>query len=116
MESSIIKENRKIYNKLVAQNIDPHLLVYIAPHATAIDFVTTVNAREMLHLCNLRTCTRAQWQIRYLVTDILSLVKKTNPEFFKGFGPSCYTFGVCPEGRMCCGKQAEMKQKFDNME
>ncbi len=111
-----IRENRKIYNKLVAQNIDPHLLVYVAPHATAIDFVTTVNAREMLHLCNLRTCTRAQWQIRYLVTDMLSLVKKTNPEFFKGFGPSCYTFGVCPEGRMCCGKQAEMKQKFDNLE
>ena len=111
-----IKENRKIYNKLVAQNINPHLLVYVAPHATAIDFVTTYNARELLHLANLRTCTRAQWEIRYLVTDMLAQIKKTDPEMFKGFGPSCYTFGVCPEGRMCCGKQAEMKQKFDNME
>jgi thymidylate synthase (FAD) len=111
-----IKENRKIYNKLLSENINPYLLVYVAPHATAIDFVTTVNARELLHLSNLRTCTRAQWQIRYLVTDMLKLVKKTDPKMFECFGPSCYTYGVCPEGRMCCGKQLEMKQIFDNME
>ena len=111
-----IKENRRIYNKLLAQNVNPHLLVYIAPHATAIDFITTVNARELLHLANLRTCTRAQWEIRYLVNDMLLQAKRTDKEMFKGFGPSCYTFGTCPEGRMCCGKQTEMKEKFDNLE
>jgi thymidylate synthase (FAD) len=111
-----IKENRRVYTKLLSENINPYLLVYVAPHATAIDFVTTVNARELLHLSNLRTCTRAQWQIRYLVTDMLKLVKKTDPKMFECFGPSCYTYGVCPEGRMCCGKQQEMKKMFDEME
>lgn len=111
----IIRENRRIYNKLVEQNVDPYLLIYIAPHAMAIDFVSTMNAREILHLSNLRTCNRAQWTIRYLACDMLKLVKDKAPKFFGGYGPSCYTFGVCPEGRLSCGKMAEMKEKFKNL-
>ncbi len=111
-----IKENRRVFNKLVADGVSPNLLIYVTPHATAIDFVSTLNARELLHLSNLRTCNRAQWTIRYLVTDMLKSLKKVDPEMFKGYGPSCYTFGVCPEGRLCCGKQAQMKEKFDNLE
>ena len=91
-------------------------MIYVTPHATAIDFVSTVNARELLHFMNLRTCSRAQWEIRYLANDMLKLLKKQDSELFKNFGPSCYTYGVCPEGRLCCGKQAEMKAKFDNLE
>ena len=90
-------------------------MVYIMPHATAIDFITTVNARELVHLCNLRTCNRAQWEIRYLVTDMLKQLKRVDSDMFKHYGPSCYTYGVCPEGRLCCGKIAEMKDKFDNL-
>ncbi len=111
-----IKDNRKVYNKLVEDGVSPYLLIYATPHATAIDFVSTLNARELLHFCNLRTCTRAQWEIRYLATEMLKQLKKVDPKMFANFGPSCYTYGVCPEGRLCCGKQAEMKAKFDNME
>lgn len=110
-----IRENRRVFNKLVEQKVNPYLLIYAAPHATAINFVTTYNARELLHLCNLRTCNRAQWEIRYLVNDMFAAIKPLDREFFKGYGPSCFTFGVCPEGRLCCGKQAEMKKKFENM-
>lgn len=111
-----IKDNRKIYNKLIEQNTNPYLLIYITPHATAIDFVSTLNARELLHFSNLRTCTRAQWEIRNLATSMLKQLKTVDPQMFANFGPSCYTYGVCPEGRLCCGKQMEMKEKFDNLE
>lgn len=111
-----IKENRKLFNKLVEENINPYLLIFVTPHATAIDFVSTVNARELLHLANLRTCNRAQWEIRELVTDMLKEAKNTDTKMFKCYGPSCYTFGTCPEGRLCCGKQVDMKKKFDDME
>lgn len=110
-----IEDNRELYNKLLG-NVDPYLLIYITPHASVIDLVTTMNARELLHLCNLRTCTRAQWVIRDLVTDMLKQLKHVDKDMFECYGPSCYTFGVCPEGRMCCGKQLEMKNKFDSME
>lgn len=110
-----IEENRKIYNSLLG-SIKPELLIYLLPHASAIDLVTTMNARELLHLSNLRTCTRAQWVIRDLVTDMMKKLKHVDKQMFDGFGPSCYTFGVCPEGKMCCGKQQEMKKLFDEME
>ena len=110
-----IAENRELYNKLLG-SVDPALLIYLTPHAAAIDLVTTMNAREFLHLANLRTCTRAQWVIRELVTEMLRKLKHIDKEMFAGFGASCYTFGCCPEGRMCCGKQQEMKNLFDEME
>lgn len=110
-----IQENRDLYNKLLG-HVSPELLIYLTPHASAIDLVSTMNARELLHLCNLRTCTRAQWVIRDLVTEMLQKLKRADKEMFKGFGPSCYTFGYCPEGRMCCGKQQDMKKIFDEME
>lgn len=107
-----LKDNRKVFNKLVQENTNPYLMIYAVPHCAAIDFVSTINARELLHLCNLRTCTRAQWTIRYLVTDMLFALKKHDPKMFENYGPSCVTFGLCPEGRLCCGKQLEMKEKF----
>ena len=111
-----IKDNRKIYNKLVEANVNPYLMIYATPHGAAINFVSTLNARELLHFCNLRTCTRAQWEIRYLATEMLRQLKNVDKKMFAKFGPSCYTYGVCPEGRLCCGKQVEMKTKFDNLE
>lgn len=111
-----IRKNRKLYNFLIEQKVNPYLMIYVTPHATAINFVSTLNARELLHFCNLRNCNRAQWEIRNLSTEMLKQLKKTSSEMFKFYGPSCYTFGVCPEGRLCCGKQVEMKQKFENLE
>lgn len=110
-----IEENRKLYNELRLE-LDPRLLIYLTPHSAAVDLVSTMNAREILHFSNLRTCSRAQWVIRDLATEMLSKLKSADKEMFEGFGPSCYTYGVCPEGRMCCGKQMEMKKIFDEME
>jgi len=110
-----IKDNRKIYNKLVDAKINPYLLVYVLPHAAAIDFISTMNARELLHLCNLRNCNRAQWTIRYLTVDMLKELKKIDSDMFEKFGPSCYTFGVCPEGKLTCGKLKEMQEMFKNL-
>ena len=47
---------------------------------------------------------------------MIKKLKHIDKEMFAGFGSSCYTYGVCPEGRMCCGKQLEMKKLFDEME
>lgn len=109
-----IRENRKLYNEL-KESLDPSDLVYLIPHGAGVDLVSTMNARELLHFCNLRNCSRAQWVIRDLSIEMLRQLKVADREMFEGYGPSCYTYGVCPEGRMCCGKQMEMKEKFDNL-
>ena len=74
------------------------------------------NKFNILHFVNLRSCSRAQWEINNLSNTMLKILKGVDSQMFKGFGPSCYTYGVCPEGRLCCGKQSEMKNKFENLE
>jgi thymidylate synthase (FAD) len=62
----------------------------------------------------LRTCTRAQWEIRDYACEALRQLRKIEPEIFKHYGPSCYADGYCPEGALTCGRAAEMKELFSN--
>ena len=108
-----IKENRKVYNKILPQ-VDPRLLIYLTPHGAAVDLVSTMNARELLHFMNLRTCTRAQWEIQEYAVDALKQLRKIEPVIFNFYGPSCYV-NKCPEGPMTCGKALEIKEFFSSL-
>ena len=101
-----------LYDELKAEGVSENDLIYVLLSGNVIDFVTTLNARELRLFLKLRTCTRAQWEIRALATELLFLLRKDNPLLFAKFGPSCVIDGKCPEGRMCCGKQDEMREKF----
>ena len=85
---------------------------YFALSGNLLDVMTTMNARELLLFIRLRTCSRAQWEIRAVSERMLGLLRADFPELFGLYGPSCYVLGSCPEGRMCCGRQAEMLEKF----
>ena len=43
--------------------------------------------------------------------DMLAEVKVIAPHLFTLAGPACVA-GPCPEGKMSCGKAAEMREKF----
>ena len=101
-----------LYDALKAEGVSEDDLVYVLLSGNVIDFVTTLNARELRLFLKLRTCTRAQWEIRALATELLFLLRKDNPLLFAAFGPSCVIDGKCPEGRRCCGQMNEMRQKF----
>ncbi len=85
---------------------------YFAVAGNMLDVMTTLNARELELMIRLRTCTRAQWEIRHVVMGMLRLLREQSPALFDRFGPSCYLTGACPEGRMSCGRQAEMRSLF----
>lgn len=86
-------------------------LVYYQMSGNTVDIVTTMNARELLLFLRLRTCTRAQWEIRAHAIEALRLLRGAAPEIFKFYGPSCFV-DKCPEGRMSCGRMAEMQELF----
>lgn len=111
-----IKKNREVFEKLIGMNIDKNLLVYVMPHGIATNFISTMNVRELLHFVNLRSCNRAQWEIRNLATTMTKMLKNVDSKLFENFGPSCVTTGKCPEGRLCCGRQVEMKDKFEKLQ
>lgn len=85
---------------------------YFAVAGNMLDVMTTLNARELELIVRLRTCTRAQWEIRHVAMGLLRLLRERYPALFDRFGPSCYRTGVCPEGRMSCGRQEEMRSLF----
>ena len=85
---------------------------YFALSGNVMDIMTTMNARELMLFIRLRTCNRAQWEIRGIATDMLKLLRKSFPELFEYYGPTCVLSGICPEGRLSCGRQAEVKKIF----
>ena len=85
---------------------------YYAVSGNMLDVMTTLNARELMLIIRLRTCTRAQWGIRHVAMGLLRLLRAQYPALFDRFGPTCYLTGQCPEGRMCCGRQEEMRALF----
>lgn len=87
---------------------------YVFPNACETKIVFTMNARALNNFFRLRTCNRAQWEIRELAIEMIKEVKKVYPILFKNAGPKCLT-GPCPEGRMTCGKIKEVREKFKNL-
>ena len=87
---------------------------YVLSNACDTKIVMTMNVRSLYNFFSLRTCSRAQWEIRALATEMLRLVKGVSPLLFKDAGPSCVK-GGCKEGNMTCGKAKEMRDFFKNL-
>ncbi len=85
---------------------------YFAVSGNVMNIMTTMNARELLLFTKLRTCNRAQWEIREIAIKILYQLRKSFPELFNFYGPSCYADGKCPEGEKSCGKINQVIMKF----
>lgn len=87
---------------------------YIFPNACETKIVFTMNTRSLLNFFRLRTCERAQWEIRDMAILMLKQVKEVYPILFKNAGPGCVN-GPCPEGSMTCGKIVKVREYFDSI-
>ena len=87
---------------------------YVFPNACETKIVFTMNARTLLHFFSIRTCQRAQWEIREMAIQMLKLVKDVYPGIFQNAGPGCIG-GPCPEGSMTCGKIEEVRKYFEEL-
>lgn len=87
---------------------------FVLPNAAETKIVVTMNARELHHFFDLRCCRRAQWEIQDLAIDMLREVRKVAPLLFASAGPGCIR-GRCPEGKMTCGKAAEVREEFSRL-
>lgn len=101
-----------LFERLKENGVQKGESVYCLLSGNTIDVVSTMNARELKLFFELRTCTRAQWEIRERATRLLFELRKISPALFKNYGPSCFSKGKCPEGRLSCGKILEMKELF----
>lgn len=84
---------------------------FVLPNACETKMIVTMNARSLMNFFHHRCCSRAQWEIRALADEMLKLVREVAPSLFRYAGPSCVG-GACPEGKMSCGRQPEMRQRY----
>ncbi|MCK9266850.1 FAD-dependent thymidylate synthase [bacterium] len=84
---------------------------FVLPQGVETKIVLTMNCRELIHFFQQRCCSRAQWEIRNLAEEMLSICKQKLPEVFNSSGAKCVSLGYCPEGeKFTCGKYPLQKK------
>ncbi|MDI9644820.1 MAG: FAD-dependent thymidylate synthase [Candidatus Verstraetearchaeota archaeon] len=99
---------RSAYKFLLERGIPAEDARYVLPQASPTKIVVTMNARSLLNFFELRCCLSAQWEIRALAEEMLSLVKGVAPTIFGCAGPFCVTRKTCPEKKYDCPKWVEL--------
>ena len=63
-----------------------------------------MNLRELIHLANIRLCSRAQAEIRVMTKMMVDELTKEEPWLKKYLVPKCERLGYCDEDK-CCGRK-----------
>lgn len=89
------------YQEFVDAGIPAEDARAVLPNATASSMVASLNLREMIHLANLRLCTRAQYEIRTMVKMMCDELIKSEPWLKDYLVPKCMRLGYCDEDKSC---------------
>ena len=74
--AGFIDVTSEIYRELVARGVPNEDARMALPNACATSLYLSCNLRELIHIANERLCTRAQWEIREMVQQMVALVNK----------------------------------------
>ena len=88
-----------LYDRLVQAGVPAEDARFVLPNATNTNFKITVNLAELLHIADLRLCTRAQWEFRKVTAMMRAEVMRTYPELARYIQPKCgeNRLGYCDE-------------------
>ena len=91
----------EFYLRLTEAGIPAEDARAVLPNATSTSMVASLNLRELIHLANLRLCTRAQKEIRILVKRMCDELVKEEPWLKAYLVPKCERLGFCDEDKSC---------------
>ena len=74
-----------LYNDLVAEGIRKEDARYVLPNACTTTIDMTFNFRSLFNVFHLRGDKHAQWEIRKVAMDMLTLVKEHAPTVFESY-------------------------------
>lgn len=101
-------EISSVYNELTEAGIPAEDARFVLPNAAASSMVASLNLREMIHIANLRLCTRAQYEIRILVKKMCEELINQEPWLKSYLVPKCERLGFCDEDKSC-GRKPTLK-------
>ena len=107
-----MQKTADLYQEFVESGILAEDARAILPNAAASSMTVSVNLRELIHLANLRLCTRAQYEIRCLVKAMVGEVIKVEPWLSEYLVPKCERLGYCDEDKSC-GRKITKEELFN---
>lgn len=95
----LLARTSELYQKALQAGIPAEDARFVLPNAAPTNFHVMVNFAEMLHICDLRLCVRAQWEIRRMVAMMRAEIKRVLPEIAVFLQPKCgeNRMGYCDE-------------------
>jgi len=95
----LFEEAGALYERMVAAGVPAEDARFLLPNATNTNFKVTVNLQSLLHICDLRLCTRAQWEFRKVAALMRAEVMKVEPVLGRMLQPKCgeRRLGYCDE-------------------
>jgi thymidylate synthase (FAD) len=95
----LLSRTSELYEKALKAGIPAEDARFVLPNAAPTNFHVMVNFAEMLHICDLRLCVRAQWEIRRMVAMMRAEIKRVLPEIAVFLQPKCgeKRMGYCDE-------------------
>lgn len=98
---NFMSEISNLYTEFTEAGIPAEDARFVLPNAAASSMVASLNLREMIHLANLRLCTRAQYEIRIMVKMMCDELIKGEPWLKSYLVPKCERLGFCDEDKSC---------------
>ncbi|WP_322796964.1 FAD-dependent thymidylate synthase [Tepidiforma sp.] len=89
----------ELYEAMVEAGVPAEDARFLLPNATNTNFKITVNFASLLHICDLRLCTRAQWEFRKVAALMRAEVMRVDPILGRMLQPKCgeLRLGYCDE-------------------
>ena len=108
---SFMGEISNKYQEFIEAGIPAEDARFVMPNAAASALVASLNLRELIHLAQLRLCTRAQYEIRCLVKYMCDEVVKAELWLKDYLVPKCEFLGFCDEHKSC-GRKITKEELF----
>ena len=91
----------ELYNEMCEAGIPNEDARMILPNACFTSIIVSMNARSFSEAATLRTCNRAQWEIRELFTEMRESIREVYPAIYELCFPNCTKKCGCLEAKPC---------------
>lgn len=99
------------FQQRIAGHYTGGLWRYFLLNCQQVKIITSTNARMDCGMLQERICNNAQWEINRIAVAKLAELRKLSDILYQYAVPSC-VYGACKEGKMTCGRAAEMREKY----
>ena len=99
--NSLMENIARFYNEMCSKGIPNEDARMVLPNACFTSIMVSMNARSFSEAATLRTCNRAQWEIRQMFKLMRDSIKDVYPHVWEKCFPNCTKKCGCLEAKPC---------------